>query len=69
MASREMTRSPADNLGQQLRGLNMSSPQFLDQLTTLLSDKGLKDYIRDLQDDDVASFVDCLNTVCTSSCT
>jgi len=48
---------------QQLRRLDKLSPQFPDRLTGLLRKQEYKDYVTNLQDQDLSWLVECLNDV------
>lgn len=51
---------------QQVRALNRSSPQFFDQLATILDEEEFDAHIPDLHNDDAAWLVEYLSTVRTS---
>ena len=57
---------PLPEILQQFDRLDKDSPQFPDQLTSLLYKEGFKNYIPDFRDEDVAWLVEYLDRVCLS---
>ena len=49
---------------QQLRSLDRASSEFFDQLSNILRGKAYKEYVWNLQGNDLVSLVDYLDTVC-----